>query len=764
MDSVDLAILAVAFLLAVFYYWTSGPSASKSRVSASSSVAVGQKGAEMPMTSSSSRGFVDLMKRKQSQFIIFYGSQTGTAEDYASRMVKEAAQYGIRAVLADLMDYEMEDFAELPAGCLVAFVLATYGDGEPTDNAQDFYEWLMSDDRESGSLSHVNYLMFGLGNKTYTHFNAIARKADARLMGLGAKSIHVRGEGDDDADLEEDYMQWSTGMWTAACRHFKLDPSNMQAMLCRSFRFSVVAKSPDAVKSIYSGEHGVLNAHSGRNNRVTYDATHPFYAKISSTRPLFAPGLLDFGDRDLFRQCHHVEFDISGSSLRYQSGDHMAMYAPNDSDEVLLLARVLGLEAKLDHVFDMRTSDNSGPVAKRTPFPCPTTFRAALTSYIDISTLPRMHILALFARYATDETEKAHLKRISSIDTKHEYHDYIVTNSRNLRQVLEEHPSVQFSLDQPDEDPSQASLTIGDLFEILPRLQPRYYSISSSARVDSTSVHITASVVRYKTKLNRIGNGVATGHLHRLLNGVSSLDAVGRVPIFLRKSNFKLPRNSLAPVILVGPGTGVAPLRAFIHERQAILDFKIKEWYAKKNEVGSCERPWLHTAVSVSSEAGKLTVSRVSESTRPEEFPPVDKMIGDTLLFFGCRNREEDFMYAQEWLKSVPSASSTTSTEKNDYLHAGLTGLYCAFSRETSQKTYVQSLLVEQSENVWNLLSAKNGYVYVCGDAKNMARDVLTNLKSIATDERYGKMNPVDADAWIKKLKDSGRYQEDVWS
>ena len=79
------------------------------------------------------------------------------------------------------------------------FVLATYGEGEPTDNAKGFYEWLLSDEREPGELKNLKYTVFGLGNKTYEQFNAVARKVDTRLEELGASRIFEKGEGDDDS-------------------------------------------------------------------------------------------------------------------------------------------------------------------------------------------------------------------------------------------------------------------------------------------------------------------------------------------------------------------------------------------------------------------------------------------------------------------------------------------------------------------------------------------------------------------------------------
>jgi NADPH-ferrihemoprotein reductase len=170
--------------------------------------------------------------------IVFFGSQTGTAEDYANRVTKEAhKRYGLRCMVADMEDYDMERLDRLPGDHLAIFVVATYGEGEPTDNATEFWNFLVVDsegdtpsfsrqedgdaaeeDEEGNStegrpLHNLRYVVFGLGNRTYEHFNAVARRLDERFTELGARNVCERGEGDDDANLEEDFISWKEAAW-----------------------------------------------------------------------------------------------------------------------------------------------------------------------------------------------------------------------------------------------------------------------------------------------------------------------------------------------------------------------------------------------------------------------------------------------------------------------------------------------------------------------------------------------------------------------
>ena len=141
---------------------------------------------------------------------MFFGSQTGTAEEYAIRLAKEAkSRFGLSSLVCDPEEYDFDKLDQIPSDKVVFFVVATYGEGEPTDNAQPFMEFIMDDNVEfsqgGNTLENLNFVVFGLGNKTYAYYNEIARKIDKRLTDLGAKRIGERGEGDDDKSMEEDY-------------------------------------------------------------------------------------------------------------------------------------------------------------------------------------------------------------------------------------------------------------------------------------------------------------------------------------------------------------------------------------------------------------------------------------------------------------------------------------------------------------------------------------------------------------------------------
>lgn len=133
---------------------------------------------------------VQKVAQENKNCIVFYGSQSGIAEDIASRLSKEGhSRFGLNTVIASLDDYDYDNLNELPSNILSIFVMATFGEGEPTDNAEDFYKFItdenLSFNNGGSSLSNLKFVSFGLGNSTYEHFNAVSTKIDTLLERLG---------------------------------------------------------------------------------------------------------------------------------------------------------------------------------------------------------------------------------------------------------------------------------------------------------------------------------------------------------------------------------------------------------------------------------------------------------------------------------------------------------------------------------------------------------------------------------------------------
>eukprot|EP00047_Mylnosiga_fluctuans_P002362 m.224201 g.224201 ORF g.224201 m.224201 type:complete len:656 (-) comp11058_c0_seq1:70-2037(-) len=597
LDTLDWTVLSVAALAVAYVI--------KRRLSAAPTgrPAVPPPAAAAPKATpgENERNFVEKMKKSDKNCIIFFGSQTGTAEEYAGRLVKEARRYSFKAMAADMKDYDAQYLADVGTipDALVLFCLATYGEGEPTDNARDFHDWLKeAEGSQSADLSALRFSVFGLGNKTYEQFNYVGKFFDGALAKLGANRVYPRGDGDDDANLEDDFNAWKDAMWSAVCVAF-----NVQAGDDASFRQYAMKFRPDVpVEKVFTGEISTLNAYA--QQKRPFNMQNPYLATVLVNRELYS---------DNERSCRHIELDISAAGIRYAAGDHVAVYPSNNAMLVQRLAVRLGLD--LDAVFSLDAVDETAK--KRHPFPCPCTLATALQHYVDISGRPSAYVVRELLPFTSDSAEKEKLQSVVKDPAK--YHEWVVESERNIVDILEDMPSVAPPVDY--------------LLELLPRLQPRYYSISSSPKAHNTAIHITAAVVRHTARSGRQFNGVATTYLLDQQPGA-------RVPIFVRQSSFRLPVDTKVPVIMVGPGTGLAPFRGFVQER-------------------------LHAK-----SAGKP--------------------IGDTMLFFGCQRSEHHYLYRDE-LHGAKEAGA-------------LTHLTVAASRDQASKVYVQHHLRDHGEQVCQLL------------------------------------------------------------
>lgn len=156
---------------------------------------------------------------------IFFGSQTGTAEGFARTLMEEGRQNGFDAQTVDLEDFEPETLADVTNA---VFLMATYGEGEPTDNSAKFMGWLrQSGSIEPGFLAKTCFTVFGLGNTQYEHYNKMGRTTNQLLEQHGARRCCPYGEGDDDATLEEDFDKWRESMWPVMIAAFHPDGASV---------------------------------------------------------------------------------------------------------------------------------------------------------------------------------------------------------------------------------------------------------------------------------------------------------------------------------------------------------------------------------------------------------------------------------------------------------------------------------------------------------------------------------------------------------
>lgn len=577
---------------------------------------------------------------------VVYGSQTGTAEMFAKTLAREGAKLGVPIVAVDVENYEAYD---LETEKLVILVCATYGEGEPTDTMKDFHDWVLDEVRAPGEeLAQVKYCVFGLGDRQYKYFCEEAIAMDRRFDELGAERIYGLQCGDaGNGQLEEEFDEWRKDLWPAVGRALNITvKENIEESVdpeCR-IKYWEEAEAPLAFPRTAS-----VNAPTQRM---------PVWVPVTKNEELLK-NCPDRSTRD-------IRFSISGTIISYQAGDHFGVLPCNKDSVVEDYLKILGVSdedaAKVFSLQDIKTLKNV--------FPARVSVRSALKWYVDLAGHPKKSTLRAFAHCCEDPKDKEELLRLLRVGPEAQK-DFskLCGKLRTMHGFLRKYAS--------------AKVPLAFFFELMPRITPRYFSISSDLLADDASIGITAAVME---------GGLCTTMLADLKEG-------DRVPVFVRSSTFHLPlRDKDRPAIMIGPGTGVAPLIGFLHRRRA--------WQQKGNAIGKA------------------------------------------ILFFGCRKESEDFIY--EDLCTAALRDGVISS------------LDVAFSRDQPEKVYVQHRIAARAAELWDLIENRKANVYICGDAKHMAKDVEQELTKIVMQQ--GGLSEEAAKEYLAKLESSDRYLKDVWS
>lgn len=755
-SSSDLVVIVLGLVLATLYLFKDTLFAAKGK---DTSIAGGKfsgsgQGGTAGDSAVDSRDFVAKLKATKKRIAIFYGSQTGTAEDYAIRLAKEAkSKFGLGSLVCDAEEYDFENLDQVPSDCAVFFVMATYGEGEPTDNAVTLLANLREEEFSFSNGAHelpgLKYVVFGLGNRTYEHYNVIGRQVDEALTKAGGVRIGERGEGDDDKSMEEDYLAWKDGMWDEFSRVMGVE----EGAGADTADFVVHDLSAVEQNKVYLGE---LSARALNKTKGIHDQKNPYAAPLSSIRELF--------QSTHERNCVHVELNIEGSGITYQHGDHVGIWPSNPDVEVDRLLLALGLYEKKDQVISIESLD---PALAKVPFPVPTTYGTVLRHYIDISAVAGRQALNAFSHYAPTLEAGERLSKLGS--DKEAYSLQVARPCLKLGEVLMlaagDAPLAPGQLPSPGESKISAwPIPFDVIVSAIPRLQPRFYSISSSPKMHPQSIHVTCVVLKYKNDpygdahakwvfglgsnylLNlkvasdpnssspiHVGNGsaevakVSDQGVEGVVNPTYNLagprgayasaeeDSVPmyKAPVHVRRSTFRLPTNPKSPILMIGPGTGVAPFRGFVQERVALA-------------------------------------RKALEKNGPDALA----QWGDIRLYYGCRSDTEDFLYASEWPGYIDELK-------------GKFAMRTAFSRSgprkpDGSKIYVQDLLWEDRALIKEMVWEKKGYVYICGDAKSMSKSVEEVLARILGEAKGGDLAVGQAE--VKNMKERSRILLDVWS
>uniref|UniRef100_Q27571-2 Isoform 2 of Nitric oxide synthase n=1 Tax=Drosophila melanogaster TaxID=7227 RepID=Q27571-2 len=658
---------------------------------------------------------------KRIKATVLYATETGKSEQYAKQLC-ELLGHAFNAQIYCMSDY---DISSIEHEALLIVVASTFGNGDPPENgelfSQELYAMRVQESSEHGlqdssigssksfmkassrqefmklplqqvkridrwdslrgstsdtfteetfgPLSNVRFAVFALGSSAYPNFCAFGQYVDNILGELGGERLLRVAYGDEMCGQEQSFRKWAPEVFKLACETFCLDPE--ESLSDASLALQNDSLTVNTVRLVPSANKGSLDSSLSKyhNKKV-----HCCKAKA---KPHNLTRLSEGAKTTML-------LEICAPGLEYEPGDHVGIFPANRTELVDgLLNRLVGVDnpdevLQLQLLKEKQTSNGIFKCWEPHDKIPPDTLRNLLARFFDLTTPPSRQLLTLLAGFCEDTADKERLELL--VNDSSAYEDWRHWRLPHLLDVLEEFPSCR----------PPAPLLLAQLTP----LQPRFYSISSSPRRVSDEIHLTVAIVKYRCE-----DGQGDERYGVCSNYLSGLRADDELFMFVRSAlGFHLPSDRSRPIILIGPGTGIAPFRSFWQEFQVLSDL---------DPTAKLPKMW---------------------------------------LFFGCRNRDVD-LYAEE----------KAELQKDQILDR----VFLALSREQAiPKTYVQDLIEQEFDSLYQLIVQERGHIYVCGDVTMAEHVYQTIRKCIAGKEQKSE---AEVETFLLTLRDESRYHEDIF-
>ncbi|KAI1505382.1 riboflavin synthase domain-like protein [Biscogniauxia marginata] len=694
------------------------------------------------------------------QILILYGSETGNGQDAAGDLGRLTERLRFRTLVCEMNDVELSTLLRYP---FVVFVISTTGQGEIPRNARTFWKSLLRKRLPPSCLRSVKFTTFGLGDSSYSKFNWAARKLHKRLEQLGAVEFFPRGEADErhEDGIDGAFLPWSVSLRTHLQADFPLpeglSPIPPDVPLPPMYTIELLPQM-DSTDVTMPDRDDVLEGGGQHNNQQQpLDDTAALFSHVDTLHPevlqqtlqvermsVHSPALsarlsertaneivggINILDRPNMLRDHPAKYSLQDTDntgdtppdnllpipkawrasvekndrvtppdhwqdvrhltlrvypkfvppnpksvvLAYVPGDVVVLYPKNFPSDVQTLIDLMGWGAVADRPFEHRSKDYNGiPSRPKNCHPLPrSTLRDLLLHNYDITSIPKRSFFEAIAFYTKDPTHQERLKEFANPGFSDEFYDYTSRPRRSILEVLQDFPSVQIPYEH-----------VPSLF---PVMRGREYSIASGGVLEKDPispnimrVELLIALVKYKTVLRKTRQGLCSRYLSSLRPGT-----IIHIGIKEQENlDFSLHQR---PLLAIGPGTGIAPIRSLIWDR---------------HEIPEC---------------------------------------GDTVLFFGGRNRDADYYFKEEWEEM------------------GLQ-VFTAFSRDQREKIYVQDRIREQAALVCSLLD-KGAVVYLCGSSGKMPEAVRQALYDAMV---IGGMAP-DPETAKQMFHSWACIREEVW-
>ncbi|CAK1555251.1 unnamed protein product [Leptosia nina] len=443
---------------------------------------------------------------------------------------------------------------------------------------------------------------------------------------------------------------------------------------------------PSFLKLEYSENNNSSDVHTKTPSILPFACSEEFAAHIKSWRRLSAP-------ESPYKPIYEIDFDIKGSHFSFKPGDTIGLTPQNNEFEVESVINHLDLQSLVNCKYYLSIKEGlKGKVPGHIPLN--SSIKYVLTHCVDLRGVIKKLFILTLSQYTAEDSERNILKYLCSKEGSAIYTSHVLYKNMSIVDLFNTFTSCKPPIEV--------------LFEHLPRLLPRPYSIVNSHNVEPDIIRICFSVINIESNKK----GLTTGWLEKLLlndtiedklnnlklNGTSETP---RIPIFLRQNvnNFTLPYDLKIPIIMIGVGSGISPYIGFLQERG----------YLKQN---------------------------------------LNLDIGFSWLFVGCRNPALDFIYDKEL---------------GEFLKDGvLSKLSTAFSKsDVTEHKYVQDAIIQDGAEVAKLIK-EGATVYICGDVKTMVATVKDTLvKCVA---KYHSITEQNAENLLSDMQKGKRLLVDLWT
>lgn len=513
------------------------------------------------------------------KLVILYGSETGTAQDVAERIWRESKCYHYHGPVRAMDEYPI---SELVFEQLVIFVCSTTGQGDQPNNMKKFWRFLLRKSLPANSLQNLRFGVLGLGDSSYVKFNHVAKKLYRRLESLGGLPLCPVGLADDQHDLGADAVidPWIEALWHRLQKLYPLPQGitvhDKNALPPPRWNVSVVNSKNNNKCSMslkWERDHLVKTEEASviDNERITAS--------------------------DHFQDVRLVRLQCN---LPYNPGD-VVMIRPRNRVEAVdqlisMLTEMYGINESTILFVTERDVDMPVPFAVQQPL----TLYQCVSQYFDLNAVPRRYTFQLLAKWTTSDLEEEKLNELASPNGQEELYSYCNRPRRSILEVLVDFPY------------ATANIPLPYLFEIFQPIRPRAFSIASSPKAHSGEIHVLLAVVKYKTKLVLPRLGLCS-------NWLAAQQPGSKFPVSVKKGSFTFPNQQNVPIIMVGPGTGVAPFRSIIQqmfaEGKADKD-KLLLIFGNRNRAADfhCSKEWLHLVAQ-----GHLTLITAFSRDQPHK-------------------------------------------------------------------------------------------------------------------------------------------------